>query len=84
MFGMRGARPPRTSMLRACARSDSVTHTPAISAAARPPVNRLRTVPAMPSGETEAIPSTVIPPGTIARYAPAWRMSGVRNAARAA
>ena len=67
MFGIRGARPLRTAMLRDWARSDSVAHTPAISAAARPPVNMLSTLPAIPRGDTAARPSTVIPPGTIAR-----------------
>ena len=66
-FGIRGARPLSTARLRDCARSDNVAQTPATSAAARPPVNRLRTLPAMPSGEMAARPSTVIPPGTIAR-----------------
>src|SRR5438309_411448 len=83
-FGMRGARPLRTRRLRDCARSDSVAHTPATRAADSPPVKRLNTLPAMPSGETAAKPRIVIPPGTIARYAPAWRMSTVRRAASAA
>ena len=83
-FGMRGASPLSTSRLRDWARSDSVAHTPAIRAAASPPVNRLSTLPAMPSGEIAARPSTVMPPGTMARYAPAWRTSTVRSAARPA
>src|SRR5256885_5743918 len=78
-FGIRGARPLSTLRLRDWARSESVAHTPAMRAAASPPVNRLSTLPAIPSGETAARPSTVMPPGTMARYAPACRTSTVRN-----
>ena len=83
-LGMRGARPLKTRRLRDCARSASVAQTPAISAAASPPVNMLSTLPAMPSGETAARPRTVIPPGTSARYDAACRTSTVRKAARPA
>ena len=38
----------------------------------------------IPSGDTAARPRTVIPPGTMARYAPVCRMSSERSAASAA
>src|SRR5213593_2310093 len=81
-LGMRGARPPSRAMLRVWARSERVTHAPAISAAASPPANSPSTLPAMPRGDTAAMPMTVTPPGTIARYAPACRMSSVRGEQR--
>ena len=66
-LGMRGASPLSSVRLRVCARSARVAHTPAISAAARPPVKSPSTLPAMPIGDTAAKPSRVTPPGTIAR-----------------
>ena len=66
-FGIRGAIPLSRTMLRVCARSDTVVKTDAMRADAMPPVNSARTLPVIDSGVSAARPSAVTPPGTRAR-----------------